>query len=195
VRIVFFLILIVLYVAGVIFFKKHKAWLSYYLLGAFGLSLILIFSIRWFGIEEYIELAEMSLVHLIISLAGIESRVIGMQNIQISDSMGQIVLQMGVESSAILESSILIGLVSFYPAFTGLRKTYLLAVGLLFTALANLVRIVIIVGMVHFLGRGAMFLAHAVVGRLFFFACVIALFWYILTRPTVEEVSKMVTET
>jgi len=70
----------------------------------------------------------------------------------------------------------------------------LLSIGLVATAIANIIRVLIIVGMAHSIGRGAIFLAHAVVGRLFFFACVIGLFWYIVTRPTVEEVAKMVRE-
>lgn len=186
------LIAIILYILAVIFFRKHKAWLSYYLLGAFGLTLILIFGIKYLGLEAKIQTAEMYLIQLIASRMGIKSQVVGGGSIMISDSIGQLILQMGIESSAILESSALTGLILFYPAFTWQRKLSLLAIGLLITAIANLIRVLIIVGMAHSIGRGAIFLAHAVVGRLFFFACVIGLFWYIVTRPTVEEVSKLV---
>jgi len=96
------LIAIILYILAVIFFRKHRAWLSYYLLGAFGLTLILIFGIKYLGLEGKIETAEMYLIQLIASRMGIESKVVGGGSIMVSDSIGQLILRMGIESSAIL---------------------------------------------------------------------------------------------
>jgi exosortase family protein XrtG len=182
----------VLYVWAVVLFRKHRAWLSYYLLGAFGLTLILAFGARYLGLEKYWESAHLYQTYLLSSWMGIKARLLSQDTIAVTDPVGWITLRIGIECSGILESSVIVGLVSFYPAFTVKRKLSLLGIGLAATVTANIVRILIIVAIVHFYGREAVFISHAIVGRLFFFATMIVLFWYILTRPTVNEVGRMV---
>jgi exosortase family protein XrtG len=189
-----FLALTGVYIVVVWLFRKHKAWLSYYLLGAFGLTLILVFGIRLLGLEKYWEYAHLYQTYRLSSWLGIESRVLTGDTIVVADPVGWVTLKIGIECSGILESSILAGLIGFYPAFGVKRRAFLLAVGLAATIAANIVRILIIVAIVHFYGREAVFVGHAIVGRLFFFAAMITLFWYIITRPTINEVGRMVAE-
>lgn len=188
------LVATVLYVWAVILFRKHKAWLSYYLLGAFGLTLILVFGARRFGLEQYWESAHLYQTYLFSSWLGIESKLLSQDTIAVMDPVGWVTLKIGIECSGILESSILTGLIAFYPAFSAKQKFLFLGIGLATTIVANIIRILIIVLITHFYGREAIFIAHAIVGRLFFFAVIITLFWYIITRPTVNEVGRMVSE-
>lgn len=190
----FFLVLLALYAAAVILFRKHKAWLSYYLLGAFGLTLILVFGSKQLGLQKYWESAHLYQTYLFSSWLGIESKLLSQDTIAVMDPVGWVTLKIGIECSGILESSILAGLIGFYPAFDAKRKAYLLGIGLAATIIANIIRILIIVMITHFYGREAIFIAHAIVGRLFFFAVIITLFWYIITRPTVNEVGRMVSQ-
>lgn len=186
--------LLTIYIIGVIYFRKLRAWLTYYLLAAFGFVLISVIALQVSGLDKYIETAEMVLVRYAAVPLGIKVGVLTPTTIQVNDAVGWVVLMMGIESSALIEASILIALVSFYPAFSWQKKVGYLAIGLVMTLIANIVRILIIVSMTHFLGRGTVFISHAIVGRLFFFACIIVLFWYILTRPTITEVSRIVRE-
>ncbi len=91
-----------------------------------------------------------------------------------------------------MEFSVLIGLVMFYPTFTFIKKLRETLFGLSAVYVINVIRLMIIVTMIYGLGEGVTFIAHAVVGRLFFFISVIVLFWYIITRPTLEVVGKAV---
>jgi len=59
-------------------------------------------------------------------------------------------------------------------------------VGLSVTYVANLLRILLIVAVINAMGTSWVFAAHAVIGRIFFFAATITLFWFIMTRPTVS---------
>lgn len=186
------LVAVTLYVLAVILFRKHKAWLSYYLLGAFGLTLILVFGVRSLGLEKYWEYAHLYQTYLLSSWLGIKSRLLSGDTIAVTDPVGWITLKIGIECSGILEIGVLTGLIAFYPTFTLKRKAYLLGIGLAATIVANIIRILIIVMITHFYGREAIFIAHAIVGRLFFFAVIITLFWYIITRPTVNKVGRMV---
>lgn len=186
------LTLIGIYVAGVIFFRKQRAWLAYYLLAAFGLTLILVFGARWIGLAGKLETMVTYTTAVLASLLGIGTRWLGQSYILVKDPLGWVALQTNIECSALIETSILAGLIFFYPAFDWLRKLKYFAIGTIVTTIANIVRMLIITGMTATMGRSAIFLGHAIVGRLFFFAAVIALYWFILTRPTVSEVAKIV---
>ena len=54
----------------------------------------------------------------------------------------------------------------------------------------NLVRVLLIVQIVSRLGTDWVFPAHAVFGRLFFFVVSIALYWRLVTLPTVHHIGK-----
>jgi exosortase family protein XrtG len=94
-----------------------------------------------------------------------------------------------VECSAILEMSAFAGLIGFYPGFNGVRKAITIVVGLVLTYLLNIARILLIVAIINMGGTSWVFSAHAIFGRVLFFAGVIAIFWYLVTRPTIRIVS------
>ena len=186
------LIILGIYVSIVMYFRKQRAWLTYYLFASFGLVLILVLGLQLTGLEKYIEYGQMNLVKYLSQPFGIGIAALSPTTIQVNDSIGWVVLTMGIESSALIEASILIALVSFYPAYGMSKKVRYLTIGLFVTFVANIIRIFIIVSMTHFMGRETIFISHAIVGRLFFFLCIIILFWYIFTRPTIEEVSEII---
>ncbi len=186
--------LLILYVAIVVFLKKQRAWLTYYLFGALGLTLILVFGMRSSGLELYWEKIHLYQTVLFSNLLGIKSKILGNSTLLVPDKTGWILLQIGIECSAILESSVLLGLVLFYPSFEIKRKLKLISIGLIATVLANIMRIQIIVNIIHYFGRNTVFVAHAIVGRLFFFTCVIILYWYILTQPTLDKIHQTINE-
>lgn len=189
------LALLSLYIAGVIFFKKYRAWLAYYLLGAFGLTLILVFGAQAIGLAGELESLVTWSTAVLASWIGIGSKWLGQSQFMVMDRSGWVVLETNIECSALIESSILAGLIFFYPAFDWRQKLRYFGIGMVVTIAANTLRMLIIAGITATLGRGSVFWGHAVVGRLFFFAVIIALYWFILTRPTVHEIAKMVIET
>ncbi len=186
------LAIISIYITGVVILRKYRAWLIYYLFAVFGLVLIAVLGLQQTGLDKIFESFELGTVGKMASIFNISVVSLGANNIKVFDSVGPVVLMMGIESSGLIEFSILIGLISFYPAFKWQKKLRYLIINLPSVIIANLIRILIIVFMTRFMGRETIFLSHAIVGRLFFFACMIILFWYILTRPTIGEVSKIV---
>ncbi len=53
------------------------------------------------------------------------------------------------------------------------------------TYILNLFRILLIVWIIDVFGTGWVFPAHAVFGRVFFFIGTVALYWYLVTRPSI----------
>jgi exosortase family protein XrtG len=186
--------ILAIYVAGVWYFRRRRAWLVYYIFAAFGLTLILVFGARWIGLAGELEALVTRSTAILASSIGIGSKWLGQSQFMIQDKSGWIVLETNIECSALIESSILAGLIFFYPVFDWIKKIKYFSIGLLVTVIANAFRMLIIAMMAAFFGRQAIFLGHAVVGRLFFFAVIIVLYWYILTRPSVYRAGEMVGE-
>ncbi len=187
-----FLISIVVYAAGILVFRRRRAWLTYYVTAALGLALILIFGARLVGISDKIEGAVTYTTSMLAPLVGVNARFLGQNAILVKDALGWVVLETNIECSALIESSILLGLILYYPGFSKQRKAATIGIGLIVTIIANLMRMLIITWFAATMGRQAIFWGHAVVGRLFFFVVIIALYWFILTRPTVVIVGQNV---
>jgi exosortase family protein XrtG len=107
----------------------------------------------------------------------------------IANHSGWAVFDIGVECSAILEMAAFAGLVGFYPAFGAARKVIVIILGVAATYVLNLGRILLIAAIIDTGGTDWVFYAHAVIGRVAFFAGVIVIFWYLVTRPTIAVVS------
>jgi exosortase family protein XrtG len=182
------------YVVGVWYFRRRRAWLVYYVFAAFGLTLILVFGARWIGLAGTIESLVTYSTAWLASHVGIASKWLGQSQFMVMGRSGWVVLETNIECSALIESSILAGLIFFYPVFDRVKKIKYFSIGIVVTVIANALRMLIIAGMTATLGRSAVFWGHAIVGRLFFFTVIIALYWFILTRPTIEEIAKTIGE-
>lgn len=181
---------VLIYLFLVVFFRHCKQWLPYYMVGAFGLTLILVLSAQYFGIEKLLIIAHLYSVSILANLFEVPTKIFSPTCLMVTDPTGFSLLEVTIECSAILEFSVLVGLVMFYPGLTFKKKLGETLFGLSAIYVINIIRLMIIVTMVYALGEGIAFIAHAVIGRLFFFISIIALFWYIITRPTLRAVEK-----
>lgn len=98
-----------------------------------------------------------------------------------------ITMQINMECSGIIETMAFLSLLVFYPVYSRYEKV---AVGLLGAAIllvCNALRIVIICEIVHFFGPDAFAVAHTYIGRFFFYAITILLYFYVFTKPDVIQ--------
>lgn len=171
-----------------------RRWLLFYLIAAFGFVLLVAFGTGIVHFDNVIEGAEAFQVTVLAGLLGIGLRVVDMTGLAIPTHSGWAVFDIGLECSAILEMSAAFGLVMFYPAFSLVRRVALAVTGLVATYVINIGRILLIVAIINAMGTGWVFAAHAVFGRLFFFALTVILYWFLLTRPTIGFTRKRVGE-
>ncbi len=172
--------------------KRRRLWLLYYALSVFGLAFFLVLLARDFGFERWLGFWEMNQVSFLARLLNLPLKVVNYGSLVIKNPEGWVLLSIGLECSALLELSIFVGLILFYPAFKFYRKVVYLLAGLVGTYLINLLRILLIVALIATYGSGVVFVAHAIVGRLFFFAAVVVLYWYFITFPTLGFLQKEV---
>ncbi len=180
--------ILVVYAIGVIYFRRRRAWLGYYLFAALGLVLIIVFGARMTGLADKIEYGISWMTAWASSFFGMHTQFLGQNELMVADRNGWVTLQTTIECSALIESSVLLGLILFYPAFSAWMKARIITIGLLVTGVANMTRLLIITGMTAAFGRQAVFFGHAIVGRLFFLTVMVVLYWYILTMPTIRQV-------
>jgi exosortase family protein XrtG len=167
---------------------RSRRWLVFYLTGAFGLVILVISFLRTLGIDAVIEAIEVRQVVAMANAVGIGVGSLGSTGIAIPNHTGWAVFDVGIECSGMLELLAFVGLVWFYPAFSVARKASTLAIGAMATWIINLLRILLIVAIINMMGTSWVFPAHAVFGRVFFFVATVALYWYLVTRPTISIV-------
>ncbi|TDB37754.1 MAG: hypothetical protein D9V44_06755 [Actinobacteria bacterium] len=168
---------------------RSRRWLAFYITGAFGFVLIVLSVLRTMGVDATVEALQARQVTTLAGLLGIRLSVLGGSGLAIPNNAGWAVFDIGIECSALLEILAFSGLVGFYPAFSASRKSATLAAGAAATWIINILRILLIVWIINVFGTGWVYSAHAVFGRVFFFAATIAIYWYLVTRPTVRIVS------
>jgi exosortase family protein XrtG len=170
--------------------RRKRRWLSFYGLGSLGTVLLALFLAQATGLDTLLESVQAGHVAWLAALLHMNIAALPPSALAIQNHVGWGVFDIVIECSALLEMAALVGLVGFYPAFGRGRKTAIIASGLAATYVINVARILLIVGMIASLGTGWVFVAHAVVGRIFFFTGIVVVYWLLVTMPTVRAVSR-----
>ena len=181
-----------------LFFRSHRNWLPFYIVGSVGLAFAIIGVGRsLIPLESMLKSVTAMAVHQMAVLAHVETQMFpavpgALMVLVIPQNLGWTVLSIGVESSGLLEMAVITGMVGFYPGWSLHKRFWAIAVGLVATYMANVVRIAFIVSSLHWLGKDVLFISHTVLGRAIFFVMVVAIFWYVLSLPTLRTVYRKI---
>lgn len=196
-------LLVAVWALVVFFFRVNRIWLFYYLVGAVGLAFLIIFVGRATEIQSWMETGVAYTTFGLLNLVNVPARVFeaapgALMFFVVSQAVeggsGWTMVEITIECSSLLESGVIAGMVGFYPGWSLRRRMVLVLIGVAATYAANIVRLSVILGTLHFFGKDALFIAHTVVGRVVFFVLVVAIFWYIITLPTLGSVSRKLKE-
>ncbi|GAB4501178.1 MAG: hypothetical protein Fur0035_07190 [Anaerolineales bacterium] len=196
---IWLILLFILWLAAVIFFRVYRIWLPYYALAAIG-------SAYWMVSVANAWQLQVSLARLVAFSVSQFSGFLGIATqtfenapgllmvLVITQNVGWTVLQIGVESSGMLESIVVVSLVLFYPGWSSARRIFSVLAGLFMTWGANILRLMIIVVLLHWLGKPVLVIAHTFLAKAAFFGMTVAIYWFLITRPTVYVVAGLVRE-
>jgi len=166
----------------------------YFVLGAVGLTFLFILVIRGSSVEYLLEQKTGMILHYILNYFNVSTHVFdkspGTILVFIKIDESWTTLDIDIESSALLEIAVLLGLVIFYPVYSFGKKLWFVLLGTVTLICCNLFRLILVVFIIYWWGRNFNFLAHTLIGRLFFFFAIILLYWCILTRPSIKQVRK-----
>jgi exosortase family protein XrtG len=183
--------LFVAWVAAVDFLRRYRIWILFYTLGAVGLVYWLLLLGNALALEVRLAQSVAWTVHGISNSAAIPTRIFEgapgvLMVLVVAQEVGWTALHVGVESSGMLEISVLAALLLFYPGWSLRRRLGTAALGSAAIWLANILRMLLIVTMLNRLGKEALVLAHTYLGKALFVALAIAIFWSLITLPTVQ---------
>ena len=193
------LALVLLWGLAVMFFRANRIWLLYYLTGSIGLAFIIIFVGRATPLQGLMETGVAASTFLMTNLMGIPARIFEADTSSlmifvvgqlVGHDNGWTMVRVTIECSSLLETGIISGMVGFYPAWSVRKRLVLVALGVFAAFVANIIRLAVIIWTLHFFGKDSLFIAHTVVGRAVFFVLIIAIFWYMITLPTMRVVAK-----
>ena len=201
---------VALWLLVLLFFRSHHNWLPFYVVGAVGLAFLVVGLGRLSFALEVLNLDNLSLenllkdqtasaVHQLANLAHVETKTFSavpgsLMVFVIPQDMGWTVLNIGIESSGLLEIGVIVGLVGFYPGWSLRWRLVAMTTAVLATYAANVVRIAFIVASLHWGGKDLLFISHTVLGRALFFVMVVAIFWFVLSRPTLRTIHRRIQE-
>ncbi len=188
-----------IWLLAVLFFRLNRIWLPYYIVGSVGLAFLLIYIGRNTPIEPWLQTAVAQGVHAVSQVLQIPTNTFdaapgALMVLVVSQDIGWTMLQVTVESSGLLESGVILGMLAFYPAWSAHKRASYIVLALLLTYVANIIRLLVIVATLHLLGKDSLLISHTIIGRAVFFIGVIAIYWFLLTRPTLGEVRKKLDE-
>lgn len=179
---------------AVLFFRLNRIWLLYYIVGSVGLAFLLIYIGRNTFIEPSLQTAVAYGVHAMAPVVGVPTQTFdaapGALLVLVTQSSGWTMLQVTVESSGLLESGVVTGMLMFYPAWSMRRRLAYTLLALALTYVANIIRLLVIIAALHYFGKDSLLVSHTIIGRAVFFMGVVLIYWYLLSRPTLGSVRK-----
>ncbi|OIK56439.1 exosortase family protein XrtG [Oenococcus oeni] len=171
--------LIWVYILSVL--KRAKLSAFYFITGSVGLFLILMALSRPYGIWLFSTIVTRG-IGLFGSLSGMFTAFYRENLIEIQNTHDTILMFVDYECSGIIETTAFWSLIAFYPVYSRKERTIIGVAGALWIYAANILRLFVVATIVFFNGNKIFFLAHSVLGRLFFYILVIALYYNVFTR-------------
>ena len=186
-------LLIGIWLLVVAFFRLNRIWLPYYIIGSVGLAFVIIFVGRATGLEHALQVVVAAGVHATSLAFGLETEIFrsspgAILVLVISQDIGWTMLQVTIESSGLLESGVIAGMLLFYPGWSIRKRIWFTIAAIALTYFANIVRLMVIVTTLHYMGKSSLLISHTIIGRAVFFALVVAIYWFLMTRPTLRTV-------
>ncbi|MFZ5634890.1 MAG: exosortase family protein XrtG [Bacillota bacterium] len=175
----------------VFIFRRHRIWIFYYMWGAVGFTFFLILLLRGSVAEYQLEHQAGMILHYLLNYLDIKTYVFdkapGTLLVLIEVDNSWTTIDIDIESSGLLETCIFLGLLLFYPLYTPTRRILFSVAGIVSIYAINVLRLMLIIMIIHWGGRSMIFIAHTLLGRLFFFFLIIALYWHVFTRPSLMK--------
>lgn len=178
------------YILGLLAMRRMRHRLPGYLWGSFGLVALVMLASQLGNWNIPLGNAQARALVMGGELIGWKFGLLEPAGLIVPDPTGYSILQIEVECSTLIEATVFAGLILFYPRFRPRERLLRLGAGVTATVAINLIRLTVIVMMVSTLGKPALPWAHAIVGRLVFFAGIILVYWRMLTLPTLRVVGR-----
>lgn len=180
----FLIVLFIVWIYVLTVLKRGKLAFWYFCLGSVGLFLFLLVWVQ--------PLVIVPLTRAVTAVTGIVGQLTGLYDsyyqyalLFIRNGGESISLSIDYECSGVIEIMAFSALLWFFSVYSLYEKLLVNIIGFVVIFLSNVLRIFVICLMVHIWGNDVYFLAHTIFGRLIFYACSIALYFYVFTKSQI----------
>lgn len=90
------------------------------------------------------------------------------------------------ECSGVIEILVITSIIIFFPLFSKKEKVIYSIIGFFYTMCANIIRLLIITGIIYKYGNNVYYLAHSVIGRIVFYVLTLFLYFYMLSFKQIK---------
>ena len=184
------------WMAITLFLYRNRIWVFYYVWGAVGLCCLLVLLFHGSWVEYQLEHHTSMLLHYILSYFGITTYVFdkspGTLLVLIKLGNTWTTIDIDIENSGFLELCIFFTLAIFYPVYQWGKRMVVALSGVIAVYIINLIRLLVVIAVIHSGGRNMNFIAHTIIGRFVFFILIIALYWTLMTKPTLAKIGGFV---
>ncbi len=165
-------------------FKRGKLEFPLYLLGSVG---FFIFALIWIEplVVEPLQKSVAAATGVLGNFTGMYESYFQKSIIFVYGASNNLSLYVDIECSGIIEMFAFIALLLFFPVYSYYEKIAIGVLGMICVFMANVFRIFIICIIIYIFGENSYFFAHTVIGRLFFYACTITLYFYVFTKSQI----------
>ena len=169
-------------------FKRGKLDFFRYMVGSVGMFIFLMV-----GVQPYVT---KSLVQLVTSVSGVFGRMTGVFDAYRDYSIlfvenqvtGEAIsLYVDYECSGVIEMLVFLSLLAFFQVYEVWQRVIIGIIGCIVIFFSNVSRIFIICLMIKIKGNDIYYFAHTIVGRLFFYALAILLYYYVFTYAQIKK--------
>jgi exosortase family protein XrtG len=166
--------------------SRAKLYFWKFLAGSVGLFLLLMILFEPV-LTQPIARAVSALAGVVGSLTGVFTSYFKYGIIFIPMSTGAMTLKIDFECSGIIEIMAFISLLAFFRVYKPYERVIVGIIGTAYIMVCNALRIVIVCLALHFFGQSAYFITHTFIGRIFFYALSVLLYFYVFTKPQVVQ--------
>jgi len=185
-----------IWLAVTIFFYRNQIWVFYYIWGAVGICCLMILLFHGSLVEYRLEHYTSLILHHLLGYLDITTYIFDkapgtlLVLIKIDNSWTTIAID--IENSGFLEMCIIFGLIIFYPVYRWRKRIAVALFGVVSIYVINLFRLIIVIYLVNVGGRDMSFIAQTLIGRLVFFLLVLALYWRLITKVSLQKIRENV---
>lgn len=91
------------------------------------------------------------------------------------------------ECCGFIEILVVVSVVMFFPLFNMKKKIIYSVIGVAYTTLANVIRLVLICWFIYIYGNNAYYVAHSVLGRIIFYIFTLLFYFYIISWNQIKK--------
>lgn len=182
----FLIAMVVLWVYLLFVLKRAKLTFFSFLVGSVGLFVFMMIFLQPY-ITTPLSMAVAAATGVFGSLTGMFHSYYQYSLIFIAQGRESISLYIDYECSGVIELLAFTALIWFFPLYSATEKLVINILGLIWTFAANIIRLTVICVMIYYFGNNIFFFAHAIFGRIIFYALSIVLYFYVFTRSQVMK--------